>query len=95
MHTLCRAALTTGATVGWAGALGGVLLPATLPHERMALAMMLLLSVALICSACLVTRRYQRPLGDAYELGYSRGRRDAILEANRSGSASNLRRVSG
>jgi hypothetical protein len=53
--------------------------------------MLVALSVALICSACLVLQRHQRPLGAAFQLGYDLGRRDAIREATQRSNVTRLR----
>jgi hypothetical protein len=53
--------------------------------------MLVALSVALICSACLVLQRHQRPLGAAFELGYDLGRRDAIREGTKRSNVTELR----
>lgn len=55
--------------------------------------MLIGLSVALICSACIALQRHQRPLAAAFELGYELGRRDAIREATRRSNVSPIRRV--
>lgn len=89
---LCRVATTVGAVSGWAGALSMAYLALCNRMDEMdAQTLMLVsLSVALICSACLVLQRHQRPLGAAFELGYECGRRDAIREGTQ---RSNVRRL--
>lgn len=89
---VCRVGLTVGSAVGWiGGAAVGVLGLGlhTLP------AMMFLLSLAIFCSGALAMRCYQRPLEDAYDLGYSRGRRDAIREATRATYAMDVTPIRG
>ena len=82
---LCRAGITVGSTIGWAGAITvGV---ADLLDDRQLPAMMVLLSLAIFCSGALVTRCQQRPVAQAYELGYNAGRRDAIRDATKASYA--------
>jgi hypothetical protein len=45
--------------------------------------LMVALSVAICATAYVMMNCYQRPLGDAYTIGYEMGRRDAMLAANR------------
>jgi hypothetical protein len=93
---LCRVATVVGAVGGWGVAVAVAVLEmfGKVDHDRMGAPMLLLsLSAALICSACLALRRHQRPLGAAYELGYDQGRRDAIRDATKRSNVSPIRRV--
>lgn len=94
---LCRVATTGGAIGGWSGALAmvGLSLLDLMEDMTAQTLMLVLLSVALICSACLVLQRHQRPLGAAFELGYDMGRRDAIREATARSNVSPIRRAKG
>lgn len=83
-HELRRVGVYALAVLGWAAVAVADLL--TVLPVRYALGLSLLgLGVALTSTTWLLTTRYQRPLGEAYELGYLTGRRDAIREANGSG----------
>lgn len=86
-----------GAIGGWGVALAVATLALTgeVPHEVAQPLMLLVLSVALLASACLALRSHQRPLGAAFELGYDMGRRDAIREGTKRGNVSPLRRKGG
>lgn len=69
---------------GWASALvlAGMGITDRLHDETANQLMLVSLSLALICSACMALWKHQRPLGAAYEMGYEAGRRDAIREAS-------------
>ena len=90
---LCRVATTGGAVAGWAGALTLAALSLThrMDGEDARTLMLIGLSVALICSACLALQRHQRPLGAAFEMGYECGRRDAIREGTKRSNVTELR----
>ena len=90
---LVRVGTTVGAVSGWTLAVLTWLAP-SVPYEDTVPAMLLCLSVALLCSACLVLQRHQRPLGAAFEMGYDQGRKDAIRDATvRAGNVSPMRRT--
>lgn len=86
-----KRAATVLAGVTWAAA-GTQAMPG-LPYWMSAPGMMFALAVAVSATAYLAMHCYQRPLGEAYELGYERGRRDAMRAANRS-SLAPIRRAS-
>lgn len=95
---LGKVATIGGAVGGWTGALtvATLALIGRVQHETAQPLMLLMLSVALLASACLALSSHQRPLGAAFELGYDMGRRDAIREATqRSSNVSPIRRVKG
>ncbi len=81
---LSRVATIAGAVIGWGSALGFACLGVAgwVDDETVSELMLLGVSVALICSAALVLRRHERPLGAAFEMGYDMGRKDAIREAS-------------
>lgn len=78
---LMRVGMIGGALAGWVAA-AVLTVVDVIDQDRAVMAQSLALSVALICSACLALQRHQRPLGTAFEMGYDRGRRDAIREAS-------------
>lgn len=85
-----KAGTMAGAVLGWGTAVV-VALTGVLSFERENAVMMVALSVATVCSACLALQRHQRPLGSAFELGYEEGRRDAIRELTRRSNVTPIR----
>jgi hypothetical protein len=67
-----------------AGVAWGVAFCNLIPGVPVTLTMFALaLAVAVVASGYVMVHCYQRPLGDAYTIGYEMGRRDAMLAANR------------
>jgi putative exporter of polyketide antibiotics len=81
---LRKIATAAGAVVGVGTALWiAIFLP--FAHDREMPVMLLCLSLAIVCGIKLMLNSYRRPLGQAFDLGYETGRKDAIREANRRG----------
>ena len=89
---LRRGFSVAGSVVGWVGAVANAATD-ILPPASSSEATMVLLSVAITCTASCMLQRFHRPLGAAYDLGYETGRRDAIRDATQRSSVSPIRRV--
>lgn len=77
---MCHKRLATVvAGIAWGAAFADLLPGVPMTSKVFTLA----LALAIVASAYVMINCYQRPLGDAYEIGYEMGRRDAILTANR------------
>jgi hypothetical protein len=69
---------TVVAGIAWGVSFCDLIPSVPLTDHMFALAM----ALAVVSTAYVMMHCYQRPLGDAYEIGYEMGRRDAILRAN-------------
>ena len=77
---MARITAVAGSIIGWGTA--GALIFAE-QHPRFILAQAFCLSVGIVSAVWMLLACRNRPLGAAFELGYDMGRRDALLDANK------------
>jgi hypothetical protein len=77
---------TIGAIAGWGTAITLAAWDGLVPPGRVVPFMLISLSIALFCTVWMALERHSAPLGFAFDLGYSTGRKDAVRDATRRSS---------
>lgn len=80
---LCKVLRTGGAIFGWVGAIANEVVVEGHFGICSLEVTMICLSLAIVATLAIVVNCYTRPLGQAFDLGYEAGRRDAIKEATK------------